>query len=91
MFVFFISTFVFSVINAFVHGWELTLVIFAAMPVLTISSAALAKIQTSLTQNELDSYGKAAAIAEETLGAIRTVVAFGGQRKEASYNFLEQD
>jgi len=31
---------------------------------------------------ELKAYAKAGAIAEEVLGAIRTVVAFGGQRKE---------
>jgi len=31
---------------------------------------------------ELKAYAKAGAIAEEVLGAIRTVVAFGGQHKE---------
>lgn len=31
---------------------------------------------------ELKAYAKAGAIAEEVLGAIRTVVAFGGQEKE---------
>ena len=33
MFLFFITIFVTSLVNAFVHGWELTLVIFSAMPV----------------------------------------------------------
>jgi methionine aminopeptidase len=37
-----------------------------------------------MTRKELDAYAKAGAIAEEVLGAIRTVVAFGGQEKEAS-------
>ena len=32
--------------------------------------------------SELKAYAKAGAIAEEVLGAIRTVVAFGGQSKE---------
>jgi len=31
---------------------------------------------------ELKAYAKAGAIAEEVLGAIKTVVAFGGQEKE---------
>jgi hypothetical protein len=31
---------------------------------------------------ELKAYAKAGAVAEEVLGAIRTVVAFGGQDKE---------
>lgn len=30
----------------------------------------------------LDAYAKAGAVADEVLGAIRTVVAFGGQDKE---------
>ena len=38
-------------------------------------------ISNSTTQ-ELDAYAKAGAVAEEVLGAIRTVTAFGGQRKE---------
>lgn len=36
-----------------------------------------------MTSKELESYAKAGAIAEEVFGAIRTVVAFGGQEKEA--------
>merc|ERR1719308_113772 len=33
-------------------------------------------------KGEMDTYGKAGAIAEEVLSSIRTVVAFGGQQKE---------
>ncbi len=33
LFLFFMSTFVACTINAFLHGWELTLVILAGMPV----------------------------------------------------------
>jgi len=36
------------------------------------------------TQKELAAYAKAGAIAEEVLGAIRTVVAFGGEKKECA-------
>ena len=36
---------------------------------------------TSL-QDEMRTYGKAGAIAEEVLSSIRTVTAFGGQQKE---------
>ena len=37
---------------------------------------------SSATGKELDAYAKAGAVAEEVLGSIRTVVAFGGQKKE---------
>lgn len=40
------------------------------------------QMQTKLTTKELDCYSDAGAVAEEVLGSIRTVVAFGGERKE---------
>jgi ATP-binding cassette subfamily B (MDR/TAP) protein 1 len=36
-----------------------------------------------MTKKELDAYAKAGAVAEEVIGAIRTVTAFGGQEREA--------
>jgi ATP-binding cassette subfamily B (MDR/TAP) protein 1 len=42
----------------------------------------IARSQATLTEKEMEAYGKAGAIAEEVLSAIRTVVAFGGQQKE---------
>ena len=57
-------------------------VILAAMPVLMIAVAIIAGSQTTLTEKEMTAYGRAGAIAEEALSAIRTVVAFGGQDKE---------
>ena len=37
---------------------------------------------TTASSKGLDAYAKAGAVADEVLGAIRTVVAFGGQDKE---------
>ena len=37
MFLFFVTIFSASLINAFIHGWELTLVIFSTMPILIIA------------------------------------------------------
>lgn len=39
-------------------------------------------MQSSLTEKELKSYSSAGSVAEEVLGSIRTVVAFGGETKE---------
>jgi Na+/glutamate symporter len=44
MFIFFTTIFLASIINAFIHGWELTLVIMAAMPVLIIGMISLLPI-----------------------------------------------
>lgn len=40
------------------------------------------QLSTKFSKQELEAYGAAGAIAEETLGSIRTVVAFEGQEKE---------
>ena len=40
------------------------------------------KVNSIYTKKELDAYAKAGSIAEETISAIRTVVAFGCQHKE---------
>ena len=37
-----------------------------------------------MTSKELKAYAKAGAVAEEVFGAIRTVVAFGGEEKESN-------
>lgn len=41
------------------------------------------QLNSTLTSKELKSYAKAGKVAEEVLGAIRTVAAFGGEEKEA--------
>ncbi len=40
------------------------------------------QLGATFTSKELKAYAKAGSVAEEVLGAIRTVVAFGGQEKE---------
>jgi len=40
-------------------------------------------VSTKLTNEELKSYAKAGKVAEEVIGSIRTVAAFGGETKEA--------
>ncbi|XP_060052280.1 ATP-dependent translocase ABCB1 isoform X2 [Erinaceus europaeus] len=82
-----LATFFTGFIVGFTCGWKLTLVILAISPVLGASAAAWAKILSSFTDKELLAYAKAGAVAEEVLAAIRTVIAFGGQKKElARYN-----
>jgi len=44
----------------------------------------MGKIMTTASKDEMDTYGKAGAIAEEVLSSIRTVVALGGQNKEVA-------
>uniref|UniRef100_A0A669QYL3 ATP binding cassette subfamily B member 1 n=1 Tax=Phasianus colchicus TaxID=9054 RepID=A0A669QYL3_PHACC len=74
------TTFITGFIVGLVRGWKLTLVILAVSPVLGLSAALW--ILTAFTDKEQAAYAKAGAVAEEVLGAVRTVIAFGGQEKE---------
>lgn len=82
IFIYLLMSFVISVIFSFFYGWKLTLVILSCAPLIIISTAVVARMQSSLTEKELKSYSKAGSVAEEVLGSIRTVVAFGGEQKE---------
>ena len=55
-----------------------------------VATGIIAKSQTTLTEKELVAYGKAGSIAEEVLSSIRTVVAFGGQKKEVKRSAILQ-
>uniref|UniRef100_A0A8C2U9K0 Bile salt export pump n=1 Tax=Coturnix japonica TaxID=93934 RepID=A0A8C2U9K0_COTJA len=73
-----LTTFVCGFLLGFISGWKLTLVIIAVSPLIGIGAAAVAK----LTGRELKAYAKAGAVADEVLSSIRTVAAFGGEKKE---------
>ncbi|CAH0719110.1 unnamed protein product, partial [Brenthis ino] len=82
MLIYLVMSFVTSVIISFAYGWELTLVILSCAPIIIATTAIVAKVQSSLTSQELKAYSVAGVIAEEVLASIRTVVAFGGEQKE---------
>lgn len=82
IFLYLVSSFVVSVVISFIYGWKLTLVVISCAPIIILSTSVVAKVQSNLTEKELKSYSIAGIIAEEVLGSIRTVVAFGGESKE---------
>ena len=74
MMTFFTSTFLLSIITAFVYGWDLTLVIMTMIPFMVIFGGLAAKVQSSFAEKEMAAYGKSGSVAEEALSAIRTVI-----------------
>ncbi|XP_030388573.1 multidrug resistance protein homolog 49 isoform X2 [Scaptodrosophila lebanonensis] len=82
IFTFLIMTFVLAIVASFFYGWKLTLVVLTCCPFIIVSTAMVAKIQSSLTEKELKSYSGAGSVAEEVFSGIRTVFAFSGERKE---------
>eukprot|EP00168_Porphyra_purpurea_P020842 TRINITY_DN893_c0_g1_i1.p1 TRINITY_DN893_c0_g1~~TRINITY_DN893_c0_g1_i1.p1 ORF type:complete len:1344 (-),score=525.06 TRINITY_DN893_c0_g1_i1:346-4377(-) len=79
----YMATFVTGVTIALVWGWKMTMVVLAAVPALVLSGAVFAKTLSEATMQGQAAYSKAGGIAEEVLGLIRTVAAFGSEEQEA--------
>ena len=79
----YLSLAIFSVIICLTYGWELTLVTIISIPMNAASISILGKIQTSLSLKESAIYAFISGMAEEVISAIRTVIVFNGQDKEA--------
>ncbi|MBA0859917.1 hypothetical protein Goshw_012032 [Gossypium schwendimanii] len=81
-----ISTFIGGFVIAFVKGWLLTLVMLSAIPLLVISGGTIAVIVSKMASRGQNAYAKAATVVEQTIGSIRTVASFTGE-KQAINNY----
>jgi len=91
-FLYSISMFIVGFIIGYIKGWQLALILTGFMPFLSITGAIFVySIQKATTINNV-AYGRAGAISEEVLNAIRTVTSLGGQAKErARYELALED
>uniref|UniRef100_A0A672R9D7 Bile salt export pump n=1 Tax=Sinocyclocheilus grahami TaxID=75366 RepID=A0A672R9D7_SINGR len=74
------TTFVCGFLMGFAKGWKLTLVIVSVSPLIGVGAGLM--FVAKLTGMELQAYAKAGAVADEVLSSVRTVAAFGGEKKE---------
>ncbi|VVB06588.1 unnamed protein product [Arabis nemorensis] len=82
-----VSTFIGGFVIAFIEGWLLTLVMVSSIPLLVMSGAALAIVISKMASRGQTSYAKAAVVVEQTVGSIRTVASFTGEKQAISnYN-----
>ncbi|KAL9256975.1 ABC transporter B family member 11-like protein [Drosera capensis] len=82
-----VSTFIGGFVIAFVKGWLLTVVLLASIPLLAASGAVMSFAITKLATKGQSAYTKAAIVVEQTIGAIRTVASFTGEKQAiANYN-----
>ncbi|KAE8727566.1 ABC transporter B family member 21 [Hibiscus syriacus] len=82
-----IPTFIGGFVIAFVRGWLLTLVMLSSIPPLVISVGAMALIISKMASLGQNAYAKAATVVEQTIGSIRTVASFTGEKQAISnYN-----
>ncbi|KAJ6791659.1 putative ABC transporter B family member 21 [Iris pallida] len=75
------ATFVVGFIVAFARGWLLTLVMLSVIPPLVIAGAAMATIIAKLASRGQTAYAEAAVVVEQTIGSIRTVASFTGEKQ----------
>ncbi|XP_053774731.1 bile salt export pump isoform X3 [Desmodus rotundus] len=66
----------------FFQGWKLTLVIISVSPLIGIGAAIIGLSVSKFTDHELKAYAKAGSVADEVISSIRTVAAFGGEKRE---------
>lgn len=78
------SAFIGGFACAFGMGWLVALVMMSMLPFMGIGAAVMGKAVQEIQLESQSWYAKAAAVVEESLYAMRTVVAFGGEFRELS-------
>ncbi|KAK6239564.1 hypothetical protein QUC31_005033 [Theobroma cacao] len=81
------SLFIGGFVVAFIKGWLLTLVLLSSIPFLVIAGAVMSLIIANTASQGQNAYAKAATVVEQTIGSIRTVASFTGEKQAISdYN-----
>ncbi|PIN20098.1 Multidrug/pheromone exporter, ABC superfamily [Handroanthus impetiginosus] len=78
------STFFGGFIIAFTKGWLLTLVMMSSIPPLMISGGIMSHVVARMASRGQNAYADAAIVVEQTIGAIRTVASFTGEKQAVS-------
>ncbi|KAK4482118.1 hypothetical protein RD792_009257 [Penstemon davidsonii] len=86
-FVSLMATFFGGFVIAFTKEWLLTLVMLSSIPPLMISGGIMSHVVSKMASRGQNAYASAAVVVEQTIGAIRTVVSFTGEKQAVSnYN-----
>ncbi|CAB4303787.1 unnamed protein product [Prunus armeniaca] len=75
------STFIAGFIIAFIKVRPLTLVMLSCVPLLVAAGACISFIVTKMASHGQSAYAKAANVLDQTIGSIRTVASFTGEKK----------
>ncbi|KAK7397026.1 hypothetical protein VNO78_18191 [Psophocarpus tetragonolobus] len=79
-----IATFIGGFAISFIKGWLLTVVMLSAVPLVVTAGAALGFIIGRMATRGQSAYAKASRVVEETIGSIRTVASFTGEKQAVS-------
>ncbi|WVZ69167.1 hypothetical protein U9M48_018000 [Paspalum notatum var. saurae] len=84
-----VATFIGGFVIAFVKGWLLSLVMLACLPPVVFAGGVVSKILSKISSKGQASYSDAGNVVEQTIGAIKTVASFNGEKQAiAVYNKL---
>ncbi|KAM0921304.1 hypothetical protein ACQ4PT_006948 [Festuca glaucescens] len=75
-----IASFIGGFVIAFLKGWLLSVVMLACIPPVVFAAAAVAKVLSTISSKGQQSYGDAGNVVEQTIGAIKTVASFNGEK-----------
>ncbi|KAF8043116.1 hypothetical protein BT93_A1458 [Corymbia citriodora subsp. variegata] len=81
-----VSTFVGGFVIAFIKGWLLTLIMLTMIPLIVIAGGVMSLIISKMASQGQSAYAKAANVVEQTIGSIRIVASFTGE-KQAIANY----
>ncbi|XP_010273385.1 PREDICTED: ABC transporter B family member 9 [Nelumbo nucifera] len=76
-----ISTFIGGFAIAFAKGWLLALVMLTCIPLLVVAGGVMSIFISKMSSREQIAYTEAGNIVEQTVGAIRTVASFTGEKQ----------
>ncbi|TVU32270.1 hypothetical protein EJB05_23994 [Eragrostis curvula] len=76
-----VSTFLGGFIIAFARGWLLSLVMLSSIPPVVIAAASMSLVISKMTNRSQMAYAEAGKVVDQTIGSMRTVVSFTGERK----------
>lgn len=75
------STFLGGFAIAFTKGWKLALVLMSCIPAIVIAGGAMAMFMSKMSSRGQAAYAEAGNVVEQTVGAIRTVASFTGEKQ----------
>ncbi|KAL7158153.1 hypothetical protein ABFS83_02G122900 [Erythranthe nasuta] len=76
-----VSSFLGGFVIAFVKGWHLTLVMLTSIPLIVISGGVMYSLSSKIASRAEKSYSNAANVVQQTIGSIRTVASFTGEKQ----------
>ncbi|KXS19178.1 P-loop containing nucleoside triphosphate hydrolase protein [Gonapodya prolifera JEL478] len=73
-----------GIIISYTKGWKMALIATSTMPIFILVAMTMGINLTSLASKQQTAYASAAAVAEQSISNVRTVVAFDGQARDAA-------